>query len=130
VFGVPLGGVDPFVVNFDVQINRMESGLTICSEWMSLDERLSFGHLLCTCQKRHTSRNTDQTCRRLTPVRQHYVPALTHGQFRINATLFTSILLPSRKSSIPVTRRGDLERCEMLRISHCIDNRLTDGGKV
>jgi hypothetical protein len=32
--------------------------------------------------------------------------------------------------SIPVTGRGGLYGCEMLRIPHCLNNRLTDGGKV
>jgi hypothetical protein len=29
-----------------------------------------------------------------------------------------------------VTCLGGLQGCEMLRIPHCLDNRLTDGGKV
>jgi hypothetical protein len=32
--------------------------------------------------------------------------------------------------STPRTGRGDLYGCEMLRIPHCPDNRLTDGGGV
>jgi hypothetical protein len=32
--------------------------------------------------------------------------------------------------AIPVTGCGGLYGCEMLRIPHCVDNRLTDGGKV
>jgi hypothetical protein len=35
-----------------------------------------------------------------------------------------------KSKAIPVTGRGGLEGCEMLRIPHCLDNRLTDGGKV
>jgi hypothetical protein len=31
--------------------------------------------------------------------------------------------------AIPVTGRGGLQGCEMLRIPHCLGNRLTDGGK-
>jgi hypothetical protein len=31
----------------------------------------------------------------------------------------------SKKKTIPVTGREDLQVCEMLRIPHCIDNRLT-----
>jgi hypothetical protein len=34
------------------------------------------------------------------------------------------------KLSIPVTGRGGLLGCEMLRIPHCIDSRLTIGGEV
>jgi hypothetical protein len=32
--------------------------------------------------------------------------------------------------AIPVTGRGGLWGCEMLRIPYCLDNRITDGGKV
>jgi hypothetical protein len=32
--------------------------------------------------------------------------------------------------AIPVTGRGGLQGCQMLRIPHCLDNRLIDGGKV
>jgi hypothetical protein len=32
--------------------------------------------------------------------------------------------------AIPVTARGGLQGCEMLRIPHCPDDLLTDGGKV
>jgi hypothetical protein len=34
------------------------------------------------------------------------------------------------KKTIPVTGRGGLLGYEMLRIPHCLDNRLTDGSKV
>jgi hypothetical protein len=34
------------------------------------------------------------------------------------------------KKSIPVTGRGGLSGCEMLRIPHCLDSRLTDCGKA
>jgi hypothetical protein len=30
----------------------------------------------------------------------------------------------------PVTARGGLYGCEMLRIAHCLDKQLTDGGEV
>jgi hypothetical protein len=36
----------------------------------------------------------------------------------------------NREENIPVTFRGDLYCCEMLRIPHCLDNRLIDGSKV
>jgi hypothetical protein len=36
----------------------------------------------------------------------------------------------SQSKAIPVTGRGGIQRCEMLRIPHCLDNRFTDGGKV
>jgi hypothetical protein len=35
-----------------------------------------------------------------------------------------------KASIIPLTGRGDLYGCEMLRIPHCLDKRLIDGGKV
>jgi hypothetical protein len=35
-----------------------------------------------------------------------------------------------KNKAIPVTGRGGLQGCEMLRIPHCLDSRLTDGGKV
>jgi hypothetical protein len=33
-----------------------------------------------------------------------------------------------KSKAIPVTSLGSLQGCEMLRMPHCIDNRLTDGG--
>jgi hypothetical protein len=40
--------------------------------------------------------------------------------------------MPAYKKSkaIPVTGCGGLQGCEMLRIPHCLDNRLEDGGNV
>jgi hypothetical protein len=35
-----------------------------------------------------------------------------------------------RSEAIPVAGRGGLQGCEMLRIPHCLDNQLTDGGEV
>jgi hypothetical protein len=35
-----------------------------------------------------------------------------------------------KSKAIPVTGRGGLYSCDMLRIPHCLDNWLTDGGKV
>jgi hypothetical protein len=34
------------------------------------------------------------------------------------------------KSIVPLTDCGGLLGCEMLRIPHCLENRLIDGGKV
>jgi hypothetical protein len=36
----------------------------------------------------------------------------------------------SKSKAIPVTGRGGLQGCEMLRIPHSLENLLTDGGKV
>jgi hypothetical protein len=33
-----------------------------------------------------------------------------------------------KKKAVPETGREGLQDCEMLRIPHCLDNRLTDGG--
>lgn len=46
VLWAPLGGAVPFGVSLDVQVNLVESGPNICSEWISLEERFNFGHLL------------------------------------------------------------------------------------
>jgi hypothetical protein len=35
-----------------------------------------------------------------------------------------------KSKAISVTGRGGLKGCKMLRIPHCLDNRLTDGGKI
>jgi hypothetical protein len=39
------------------------------------------------------------------------------------------IIIICIKKIVPVTGRGGLLGCEMLRIPHCLDSRLTDGGK-
>jgi hypothetical protein len=39
-------------------------------------------------------------------------------------------ILKSKSEAIPATGRGGAYGCEMLRIPHCLDNRLTDGGKL
>jgi hypothetical protein len=39
-------------------------------------------------------------------------------------------LVKSKSKVIPLTGLGGLQVCEMLRIPHCLDNWLTDGGKV
>jgi hypothetical protein len=36
----------------------------------------------------------------------------------------------TKSKAIPVAGRGGLQGCKMLRIPHCLDNRLTNGGKV
>jgi hypothetical protein len=35
-----------------------------------------------------------------------------------------------KKKTIPLTGLGVLQGCEMLRILHCLDKRLTNGGKI
>jgi hypothetical protein len=48
-----------------------------------------------------------------------------------SAQVVVTKMIRSKKSkAIPVTGLGGLWGCEMLRIPHCLDNRLTDGGKV
>jgi hypothetical protein len=36
----------------------------------------------------------------------------------------------NKVKAIPVTGRGGLQGCEILRIPHCLDNMVIDGGKV
>jgi hypothetical protein len=40
------------------------------------------------------------------------------------------IYISVKSKVIPVTGRGGVHGYEMLRLPHCLDNRLTDGGKV
>jgi hypothetical protein len=35
-----------------------------------------------------------------------------------------------KRKDIPVTGHGGPKGCETLRVPHCLDSRLTDGGKV
>jgi hypothetical protein len=55
------------------------------------------------------------------------------GSPHLNTTLDcrenSNFIIPSIKS-VPVTGLGGLQGCEMLRIPHCLGNRLIDGGKV
>jgi hypothetical protein len=39
----------------------------------------------------------------------------------------TKMSKKKKSKAIPVTGRGGLQGCKMLRIPHCLDNRLTDG---
>jgi hypothetical protein len=39
-------------------------------------------------------------------------------------------LIRVKSKAVPVTGRGGLWGCETLRIPHCLDNRLKDGGEV
>jgi hypothetical protein len=43
--------------------------------------------------------------------------------------LFASMSIKKRKA-IPVAGRWGPQGCETLRIPHCLDNQLTDGGEV
>jgi hypothetical protein len=43
---------------------------------------------------------------------------------------YSTYKAPKKSKAIPVTGRTDLQGCDMLRIPHCLDNRLIDGGKV
>jgi hypothetical protein len=35
-----------------------------------------------------------------------------------------------KSEAVTLTSRGGLQGCEMLRIPHCLDNQLTDGGEI
>jgi hypothetical protein len=41
-----------------------------------------------------------------------------------------NIWIKVKSTSIPVTGRGGLYGCETLRIAHCLESLLTDGGEV
>jgi hypothetical protein len=47
-----------------------------------------------------------------------------------NRDLLNTKVFVCKSKAIHVTGRGGLQSCEMLRISHCLDNWLTDGGKT
>jgi hypothetical protein len=53
---------------------------------------------------------------------------------RIMTTLLISVTTTTTTTTkckvLSVTGRGGLQGCEMLRIPHCLDNWLTDGGNV
>jgi hypothetical protein len=51
-----------------------------------------------------------------------------HKHNKLKTKLFIKLRIKSK--AIPVTGLGGLPCCEMLRIPHCLDNRLTDGAKV
>jgi hypothetical protein len=54
--------------------------------------------------------------------------SLLPGLFWLKLNLALTFLCKSK--AIPVTGLGGLKGCEMLRIPHCLDNRLTDDGNV
>jgi hypothetical protein len=66
--------------------------------------------LLCACVK-HTWLQVTDTC----------------DQF--HALSYDSRRTVKKSKAIPVTDRGGLQDCKMLRIPHCLDNWLTEGGK-
>jgi hypothetical protein len=49
---------------------------------------------------------------------------------KIGTTEPRSTSVKVKSKAIPLAGRGGLLGCEMLGIAHCLDNRLTDGGKV
>jgi hypothetical protein len=53
------------------------------------------------------------------PPNIHHVSSLLNIKSKVKAS-----------KAIPVTSRGGLWRCEMWKVPLCLDNRLTDGGKV
>jgi hypothetical protein len=61
------------------------------------------------------------------------VPAISqinkvaHFSYMVEKNCFTEIFI--LKKAISVTGCGGLQGCDMLRIPHCLENLLTDGGK-
>jgi hypothetical protein len=56
-----------------------------------------------------------------------HVPPLSIVLSRTAAVGVTRL---SKTRAVPVRRHGGLQACEMLRIPNCLNNQLTDGGKV
>jgi hypothetical protein len=71
--------------------------------------------------------------RRSTPQKHYFSPSGTHFRYRLGEP--QGLVRPEGvgkliSKAIPVGGRGGLPGCEKLRITHCSDSRLTDGGKV
>jgi hypothetical protein len=81
-------------------------------------------HWLCFVSSKHRWRRCDCPSRLI---------CFTIPSFKA-LSLFCRICLRSKSEakskSIPVTGRGGLQGCKMIRIPHCLANLLTDGGKV
>jgi hypothetical protein len=58
------------------------------------------------------------------------IPVTGHGSPQVGFLRGTSIIHIQNSKAIIVTGHGGLLGCEMLRIPHCLENRLTDGGEV
>jgi hypothetical protein len=52
------------------------------------------------------------------------------GKVRNDTVNIRIIVCKVKSKAISVTGRGGPQGCKMLRIPQCLDNRLTDGGKV
>jgi hypothetical protein len=52
------------------------------------------------------------------------------GEGGVRSSMWKGKVIAYGELAIPVTGRGGLKGCEMLRIPHCLDSRLTDGGLV
>jgi hypothetical protein len=50
--------------------------------------------------------------------------------FREKDYRYIELRQENKSKVIPITGRGGLQGSEMLRMPHCLDSRLTDGGKV
>jgi hypothetical protein len=58
------------------------------------------------------------------------VLCIVHGHYNQTCNTATDSVGRRGGKTIPVTGRGSLYGCEMLRIQRCLDNRLVDGDKV
>jgi hypothetical protein len=72
--------------------------------------------------------STEQKENRWKPARQNIILCDKPTEKVNNCKYFGCVKV--KKKAIPITDFGGLWGCEILRISHCLDNRLTDGGKV
>jgi hypothetical protein len=68
--------------------------------------------------------------RNVDPFQQNTWRYILENNILLSNRLFNKITKRKESKAISVTGRGGLWGCEMLRISHCLDNRLTDGVKV
>jgi hypothetical protein len=102
-----------------------------------LSFRISFSCSPSTCHKNvtaHHSAHHDPPPLQH-PSSQHRSSELRRNSAALQTHLTLSVNLSVRsfcddQEAIPATGRGGLYGYEMLRIPHCLDSRLTDGGKI
>jgi hypothetical protein len=83
------------------------------------------------CDFMYQLKNIDNDCPLARP--QGLVRPEGLGKFKTSPATFRLVawhLNRYKSKAVPVTGCGDLYGCEMLRIPHCLDSRLIDGGKA